>query len=65
MTHGETEKQAADDGHLAHVGIAAAHLPAAMSDDDDRDDEKELRDDTETFGHRAVQRSLSENEVHG
>ena len=55
MTHGETEKQAADDGHLAHVGVSRAHLPAAMGDDDDRDDVKKLCDDSESLGHRAVE----------
>jgi hypothetical protein len=63
--HGQPEKKAADDGHLAHVGVAAAHLPAAMRNDNDHDDEEKLCNDTETFGHRAVERSLSENEVHG
>ncbi len=57
----ETKEQSADNGHLAHVGIAGAYLPAAVSDDDDGDDEEKLGDDAESFGHRAIERSgLSE-----
>ena len=58
--HGEAEKQAADDGHFALVGVAAADLPAAMRDDDDGHDEKETGNDSETFGHRTVEGGLSE-----
>ena len=51
----EAKQQAADDRHLAHVGVAASHLPAAMSNDDDRDDVKKLCDDAESLGHGAVE----------
>ena len=42
---GQTNEQTTNDGHLAHVGVAGAHLPAAVGDDDDCDDVKKLCDD--------------------
>ena len=63
--HRKTKKQATDNGHLAHVGVTASHLPGTVGDDNDRDDVEKLCDDPESFGHRTVERSgLSQQHVH-
>ena len=61
----QAKKQATDNGHLAHVGVTASHLPGTVGDDNDRDDVEKLCDDPESFGHRTVERSgLSQQHVH-
>ena len=61
----QAKKQATDNGHLAHVGVTASHLPGTVGDDNDRDDVEKLCDHPESFGHRTVERSgLSQQHVH-
>jgi hypothetical protein len=55
ITAAKPQRQAADNGHLAHIGIAGAHLSSAVGDDDDCDDVKKFGDNPEAFGHCAVE----------